>query len=109
MIKKGSESTLTSLYNGSDGPLVSYFSDGGSTGGQDSLLIIDVANVQSGRAQLQFQCSWTYGNVGYTRSFGGLHRNGAISIDKIKLYLEDFDVNNVLTGSKGDYTITGYI
>jgi hypothetical protein len=108
MIKKNDNTSLTNLYNGSDGPLVNYYSDGGATGGQDNLLIIDVSSKRENRAQVQFTCSWTYGNIGYSQSFGGFHRSGA-SYDKIKLYLEDFDVNNVITSSSGDYTITGYI
>jgi len=108
MIKKSNNTSLTNLYNGSDGPLVNYYSDGGASGGQDNLLIIDVSSKRENRAQVQFTCSWTYGNIGYSQSFGGFHRSGA-SYDKIKLYLEDFDVNNVITGSDGDYTITGYI
>jgi hypothetical protein len=108
MIKKSNNTSLTNLYNGSDGPLVNYYSDGGASGGQDNLLIIDVSSKRENRAQVQFTCSWTYGNIGYSQSFGGFHRSGA-SYDKIKLYLEDFDVNNVITSSSGDYTITGYI
>jgi hypothetical protein len=108
MIKKNDNTSLTNLYNGSDGPLVNYYSDGGASGGQDNLLIIDVSSKRENRAQVQFTCSWTYGNIGYSQSFGGFHRSGA-SYDKIKLYLEDFDVNNVITSSSGDYTITGYI
>src|SRR6056300_325700 len=108
MIKKTDNTSLTNLYNGSDGPLVNYYSDGGATGGQDNLLIIDVSSKRENRPQVQFTCSWTYGNVGYCQSFGGFHRSGA-SYDKIKLYLEDFDAYNVITGSDGDYTITGYI
>jgi len=108
MIKKTDNTSLTNLYNGSDGPLVNYYSDGGATGGQDNLLIIDVSSKRENRPQVQFTCSWTYGSVGYCQSFGGFHRSGA-SYDKIKLYLEDFGVNNVITGSDGDYTITGYI
>jgi hypothetical protein len=108
MIKKNDNTSLTNLYNGSDGPLVNYYSDGGATGGQDNLLIIDVSSKRENRPQVQFTCSWTYGGVGYCQSFGGFHRSGA-SYDKIKLYLEDFDAYNVITGSDGDYTITGYI
>ena len=105
MIKLNSTTTLTGLYAGSDGPLVNYYSEIE----MDNLLIIDVANLMNARAQVQFTCSWTYGFIGYTRSYGGFHTTGSSNYDKIKLYLEDFDVDNTVISSSGSYTITGYI
>jgi hypothetical protein len=109
IIKKTNPSALDYIYTGADGPLFAYFSDTQSTNNSDVLLIMDIANVVNGRAQLQFSSSYTFGGVGYTRGFGGLHiTNNSASINKVKLYLEQYSSGNTATGSVGDYVIIGY-
>ena len=108
IIKKTTPTTIDNIYNGGDGPLVAYFNDTQGGNNSDVLLIMDISNVLNGRAQLQFECSYTYGNVGYTRAFGGFHRVSSASINKIKLYFEQHSSGNTATGSVGDYMIIGY-
>ena len=108
IIKKYAPNSLDYIYNGADGPLVAYYNDTQSANNSDVLLIMDISNVLNGRSQLQFECSYTYGGIGYSRAFGGFHRTTSASIDKIKLYFEQYSSGNTATGSVGDYMIIGY-
>jgi hypothetical protein len=108
-LKFTQNTTLQSIYSGTDGPLVAYYSDSESSGNSDAFLIIDIANILNGRPQIQFTCSYTYGGYGQTRVIGGSHVWVSTGFyESIKLYFEQFDANNTVTGSYGDWVIIGY-
>jgi hypothetical protein len=109
-IKKTSSTTLTSIYNGSDGPLAIYRSDPKTVNNGDCFLIIDIANTLNGRQQVQFTSSYTWATVGYTQIIGGFHNytTGTASYEKIKLLFEEYSSTSTVGSSSGDWTITGY-
>ena len=109
-IKKTSSTTLTSIYNGADGPLAIYRSDPKTVNNGDCFLIIDIANTLNGRQQVQFTSSYTWATVGYVQVIGGFHNytNGTASYEKIKLLFEQYSSTSTVGSSSGDWTITGY-
>ena len=108
-LKFTQNTTLQSIYTGTDGPLVAYYSDSESGGNSDAFLIIDIANKLNGRPQIQFTCTYTYGGAGQTRVIGGSHVWASTGFyETIKLYFEQFDSNNTVTGSYGDWVLIGY-
>ena len=108
VIKTTQNAVLGSVYSGSDGPIVAYYSDTESTSNSDVFLIIDICNTLNGRGQLQINSSYTYGGIGYTRLLGGCHHVSSGTYDKIKLYLEQHNATNTATGSYGDWMLIGY-
>jgi hypothetical protein len=108
VIKTTQNTILGSVYSGSDGPIVAYYSDTESIGNSDVFVIIDICNTLNGRGQLQINSSYTYGGIGYTRLLGGCHHVSSGTYDKIKLYLEQHNGTNTATGSYGDWMLIGY-